>query len=112
MAIVKKREIEVMAQMNGEELEKALLRLPASREKLEDLFDNLETKLETEPCDHTSRFTMQFLMQKGMNFPKVSAWLSQNGGYCDCKIVEEIAAEWWKIFDNYDENFEAQKQAE
>ena len=57
-------------------------------------------KLEDQPCDHTSRFAMQYMMQKRMDFPKVSGWLSQNGGNCDCKIIEEIAVAWWKIFDN------------
>ncbi|MEZ5426471.1 MAG: DUF2695 domain-containing protein [Pyrinomonadaceae bacterium] len=104
MPIVKKREIEMIAQMNGEELERFLLRLPATREQLEDLFDHLEIKLEDQPCDHTSRFTMQFLMQNGLSFPKVSGWLSQNGGYCDCKILDEIASVWWKAFAEIERN--------
>ena len=98
MAIVKKREVEIMAQLSGEELERHLLKLPAGKDEFEALFDYLELKLKGQPCDHTSRFTMQFLMQKMMNFPKVSAWLSQNGGYCDCKILEEIAVPWREIF--------------
>jgi Protein of unknown function (DUF2695) len=49
---------------------------------------------------------MQFLMQNGLSFPKVSGWLSQNGGYCDCKILIEIASEWWKVFGSGDENSE------
>jgi hypothetical protein len=98
MAIVKKREIEQLAQMNGEELERYLGRLPATKEQLDRLFDYLEMKLEKEPCNHTSRFTMQFIMQNMMDFGKVSGWLSQNGGYCDCKIMEEIAPLWWEKF--------------
>jgi hypothetical protein len=104
MPIVKKREIEIMAQLSGEELEKYLLRLPAKKEQLDDLFDFLEMKLEDEPCDHTSRFTMQYLMQNRLDFAKISGWLSQNGGYCDCKIIEEIGTEWWKIFASYDKD--------
>jgi hypothetical protein len=100
MAIVKKREIEVMAQLSGEELAKYLGRLPATRDEFDDLFDYLEIKLEDQKCDHTSRLTMQYMMQKKMNFPKVSGWLSRNGGTCDCKILEEIANPWWEIFDN------------
>jgi hypothetical protein len=106
MPIVKKREIEMIAQMNGEELDRFLLRLPASKEQLEDLFDTLDMKLADEPCDHTNRHSMQFLMQNGLSFPKVSGWLSQNGGYCDCKILIEIASEWWKVFGSGDENSE------
>lgn len=109
MPIVKKREIETIAQMNGEEIERFLARLPAAKEQLEDLFDYLEIRLEDEPCDHTSRFAMQFMMQNTMNFPQVSGWLSQNGGYCDCKILEEIASEWWKVFGNFDAVSEAEK---
>jgi len=98
MAIVKKREVEIMAQLSGEELERHLLKLPAKKEQFEKLFDFIEDELHEIQCDHTSRFTMKFLMQKRMNFPKVSAWLSQQGGYCDCKIMEEIATPWREIF--------------
>ncbi len=98
MAIVKKREIEQLAQLSGEELERFLDRLPGTRTQFDRLFDYLEMKLEDEPCNHTSRFTMQFIMQNMMNFGKVSGWLSQNGGYCDCKIMEEIAPLWWEKF--------------
>jgi hypothetical protein len=104
MAIVKKREVEVMAQLSGEELERHMGKLPATREQFDALFNFLEMKLESQGCDHTSRFTMQYLMQKMMNFPKVSAWLSQQGGYCDCKILEEIASPWREIFKDKEED--------
>lgn len=100
MAIIKKSDIEVLAQMNGEELERFLKRLPGTREQFERLFDHLEEKVRGGGCDHTSRFTMQFLMQNMMDFGKVSGWLSQNGGYCDCKVLEEIASEWRRVFDS------------
>lgn len=100
MPIVKKREVEIMAQLSGEELERHLEKLPAKKDQFDRLFDFLETKLESQPCDHTSRFTMQFIMQNMMDFGKVSGWLSQNGGFCDCKIVEEIAIPWREIFEN------------
>lgn len=98
MAIVKKREVEIMAQLSGEALDKHVKTLPAGKEQFDRLFDFLEGKLDGVSCDHTSRFTMQYVMQKAMNFPKVSAWLSQQGGYCDCKILEEIAIPWREIF--------------
>ncbi len=98
MAIVKKREVEIMAELNGEELERHLKKLPATKEQFDSLFNYLEVKLESNECDHTSRFTMQYLMQKMMDFGKVSGWLSLNGGYCDCKITEEIAKPWRELF--------------
>lgn len=99
MAIIKKREIDVLAEMNVDELERFVSKLPAKRDQIEALFDFLDMKLEGNTCDHTSRFAMQYMMQNSMNFPKLSAWLSQNGGYCDCKIVEEIAETWREVFD-------------
>ncbi len=98
MAIVKKREVEVMAELSNEELVKYMKKLPATKEQFEGLFDFLETRLEMTPCDHTSRYSMQYLMQKMMSFPKVSGWLSLQGGYCDCRIVENIAIPWREIF--------------
>jgi len=98
MAIVKKREIENLQQLSGEELDKFIANLPGTQDQFDRLFDYLEIKLENSPCDHTSRFTMQFIMQNLMDFGKVSNWLSRNGGYCDCKVNEEIAPLWWEKF--------------
>lgn len=98
MPIFKKREIEKLEQMNGEEIEAFLESLPAPKEKIEDLFDYLEFKLETDECDHHLRYAMQYMMQKGLNFPKVTAWLNENGGYCDCKVLQEIVPAWRRTF--------------
>ena len=99
MPIIKKREIEKLEQMNGEELEAYLETLPAPKEKLETLFDYLEMKLEDETCTHSLKYAMQFMMEKRLNFPKVTAWLNNNGGCCDCKVLEQIVPEWRKVFD-------------
>lgn len=99
MAILRKREVENLAQMNGEELEAFLKNLPAGQYDIEDLFEFLEYKLEKEECNHSLRFAMQFMMENRLNFPKLSAWLQQNGGFCDCKVLEQIAPEWRKAFD-------------
>jgi hypothetical protein len=104
MPIIKKREIENLQQMSGDEIEAFLKSLPAKKEEIERLFDYLETRTEREPCDHSLRFAMQFMMEKRLNFPKVTAWLNNNGGYCDCKVLEQIVPEWRKAFDNEDEN--------
>ena len=105
MPIIKKRELENLEQMSGEEIEAFLENLPASKEKIEDLFDYLEFKLERDECDHHLRYAMQYMMQKGMNFPKVTAWLNSNGGYCDCKVLEEIASVWRRRFPVDEEDF-------
>lgn len=99
MPIVRKREIENLEQMSGEEIEAFLAALPARQEQIEDLFDYIETRLEREPCNHSLRFAMQYMMEKRLNFPKVTSWLNENGGYCDCKVTEEITSKWREKFD-------------
>jgi hypothetical protein len=99
MPIVRKREIENLEQMNGEEIEAFLATLPAPKEKIEDMFEFIDFKLEREPCNHSLRFAMQYMMENRLNFPKVTSWLNENGGYCDCKVMEEIASKWWAKFD-------------
>lgn len=102
MPIIRKTQIENLAQMSGEELEQFLDDLPAGQYDIEDLFDFLETKLEREECNHSLRFAMQFMMENRLDFPTLTAWLQQNGGFCDCKVLEQIAPVWRKAFDNLD----------
>lgn len=99
MPILKKREIDNLQQMSGEELEAFLEQLPAGQYDIEDLFYYLEDKLEREECNHSLRFAMQYMMENRLNFPRVSSWLQQNGGYCDCKVLEQIAPSWRAAFD-------------
>lgn len=103
MPIIKKREIEVLSQLNGEELERYLANLPIDPESLEDLFYRLRIRLGDQPCTHALNHTMQFILEKRLNFPKITAWLTNNGGYCDCKILENIEPEWRKAFPDEDE---------
>ncbi len=99
MAILRKRQIENLAQLSGEELEQFLDSLSAGQFDLEDLFDFIEIKLEDEPCNHSLRFSMQFMMENRLNFPRVSSWLQENGGFCDCKVLEQIVPSWRAAFD-------------
>lgn len=98
MPIIKKREIEILSQLSGEELENYVSSLPIEAEQLEDLFYRLHTKLKSQTCNHTLNNSMQFMMERRLNFPKITAWLNNNGGYCDCKILENIEPEWRKAF--------------
>jgi Protein of unknown function (DUF2695) len=100
MPIIRKREVENLAQLSGEELAEFLESLPAGQYDIEDLFDFLEMKLEKEECNHSLRFAMQFMMENRLDFPRLTSWLQQNGGFCDCKVIEQIAPEWRKAFDN------------
>lgn len=102
MPLIKKRQLENWLQLSPAERERFLESLPAKKEEIEDLFDYLDRRLKDESCVHNLRFTMQFLMEKRLNMPKVMSWLNENGGYCDCEVLENIEKQWFLAFDEKD----------
>lgn len=94
MPILRKRDIEYLEQLSGEQLEAFIDSLPAGAETISRLFDYVEDELFENECDHSLRHSMRFMMENGLNFPKLTAWLTNNGGYCDCKVLQEIAPYW------------------
>src|SRR6187549_1502276 len=98
MAILRKREIENLERMSGEELEAFLDTLPAGQETVSELLDFLEDELYEGECNHSLQLSMKFMMDRKLDFPKFTSWLNNNGGYCDCKVMEQIAPIWRKKF--------------
>lgn len=98
MPILRKREIENLEQMSGEELEGFLETLPAGQETVSELLDYLEDELFDRECNHSLQHSMKFMMDRGLNFGKFTSWLTNNGGYCDCKVMEQIAPIWRRKF--------------
>lgn len=65
--------------------------LPMSREQFRELFDYLDEALGETECDDTQRLTREYLQQKGIsNSDQVLSWLADNGGYCDCEILNNV----------------------
>ncbi|MER3631098.1 MAG: hypothetical protein C4325_02125 [Blastocatellia bacterium] len=93
MPILRKRDIEYLEQLSGEQLEAFIDSLPAGPETISRLLDYLEDELFDSECDHSLRHSMRFMMENGLNFPKLTAWLTNNGGYCDCAL---LACEIWR----------------
>ncbi|SDS57227.1 Protein of unknown function [Mucilaginibacter mallensis] len=54
------------------------------------LFDMLDEKIEDEGCDHTLKFTEQYLNKHELTSQRVIPWLNENGGYCDCEVLANI----------------------
>jgi len=94
MPIVKKREIENLEQLSGEELQRFLDRLPERQQTISRMLDYIEDHLWESECDDHLKHAMKFMMENDLDFPKLTAWLNQNGGYCDCKVMEQIAPIW------------------
>lgn len=90
-----KNEIERRKQIKKELREKAKLEfeksLPISREKFTQLFDFLDEKLGEYDCDHSLKLTNVFLQEyKIENIEEIKNWLQENGGYCDCEVLNNV----------------------
>ncbi len=94
MPIVRKRQIENLEQLSGEELQAFLDSLPAQQDTISDLIDYVEDELSESDCNHSLQFAMRYMMENHLNFGKITSWLNENGGYCDCKVMAEIAPQW------------------
>lgn len=67
---------------------------PIADSLLESLFDAVDEKVEEEGCDHSLRFTAEWLAANEQPIETVVAWLSEHGGYCDCEVVANAADHW------------------
>lgn len=94
MPVIRKREIENLEQMSGEELRAFLDSLPAGQETLSHLLDYIEDELFESECNHSLQRAMRFMMENKLDFPKLTSWLAENGGYCDCEVMKQIAPKW------------------
>ncbi|MFN0277641.1 MAG: DUF2695 domain-containing protein [Pyrinomonadaceae bacterium] len=94
MPILRKRQIENLEQLSGEELQAFLDSLPAGQETVSEMLDFIEDELYETTCNHSLQYAMRFMMDNRLDFPKLTGWLSENGGYCDCKVMDEIAPIW------------------
>ena len=98
MPVVRKRQIENLEQLSGEELQAFIDSLPAGQASISELLNYLEDQLYDKECNHSLRYSMQFMMENHLNFPRITSWLNDNGGYCDCKVMEQIAPQWRNKF--------------
>jgi hypothetical protein len=100
MPVVRKREIENLEQMSGEELSAFLDSLPARQDTISGMLDFVEDELYDAECNHSLRFAMRYMMDNRLDFPRLTSWLTENGGYCDCKVLEQIAPAWRAKFED------------
>lgn len=94
MPIIKKREIENLEQMSGEELRVFLDSLPERQDTISSMLDFIEDELYDSGCNHSLQHAMRFMMENRLDFPRLTSWLNENGGYCDCKVMAEVAPQW------------------
>jgi hypothetical protein len=94
MPIIRKREIENLEQMTDDELRAFLDSLPEEQDTISEMLDYIEDELYETECDDHLRHAMRFMMDNHLDFPKLTSWLNDNGGYCDCEVMKQIATKW------------------
>ena len=100
MPVVRKRQIENLEQMSGEELRAFLDSLPEQQATISGLLDHVEDELYDAECNHSLQYAMRYMMDNRLDFPRLTSWLNENGGYCDCKVLAEIAPAWRAKFED------------
>ena len=44
-------------------------------------------------CDHTDANTVRYLESRKLDVARITAWLRDQGGYCDCEVLANVASE-------------------
>ena len=67
---------------------------PMSGDLLQSLLNVVEASVADQGCDHTRRFTEQWLLGHQDQRERVIAWLEEHGGFCDCEVAANAADHW------------------
>ena len=67
---------------------------PLPSDLLEAMFSAIEEQVENDGCDHSHRFTKQWLKDNQQSPDQVVAWLEQHGGFCDCEVIANSYDHW------------------
>jgi hypothetical protein len=90
----KQKHKSIRRQLAQEAKSKANQQRPISLEHLHGLFDFLDSQFEHQPCDHSLRITREFLVAQGLDPDKITPWLGEYGGFCDCEVLANVEEHW------------------
>jgi hypothetical protein len=68
-------------------------RMPLEEEELELLLDWVDSQIEAKGCDHTHKFTKQWLENNNHPTTRITGALMALGGICDCEVAMNIEPE-------------------
>lgn len=68
---------------------------PISSSLLESLFEAVDACVEDSGCNHSLRFTTQWIAENKQPEKPILGWLAEHGGFCDCEVVAN-AADYWE----------------
>lgn len=64
--------------------------LPMPADLFHQLFSSLNEQLSNDECDHSLRFTEEFLADSDVDTDAVIEWLGEQGGLCDCEVIANV----------------------
>ena len=80
------------------EAEKFVESLPLAKDIFESLFDYLDEKLSEYDCQEDFTFTVEFLEKHDCDIEQVLEWLVENGGGCDCEVLDNVEERFEEYF--------------
>lgn len=86
----KGRRREIVHALRDQERQKAREGFPAPILTLKGLFDFLDLRLSESECDDTLRFTQDYIRRNDMDERLTVEWCEQNGGFCDCEVLDNV----------------------
>ena len=87
----KERRKQILGELKQKQQQEFEQGLPMDRAIFEKLFDYLDSELEENDCDDTTKLTTAFLEKnKIANIENALNWLADHGGYCDCEILANV----------------------
>jgi hypothetical protein len=78
----------------AEERRRARAAFPLPDADLAELFDEVARQLDDHGCDDTRRFTDAWARARSSSVELLNAWLDDNGGFCDCEVLANVAPHW------------------
>lgn len=80
----------LLAEWKAKQRKDAEAALPASREMLLALFDELDERLPVEGCDHSLRLTLAWADRVRVDAERLKHWLREYAGFCDCEVLANV----------------------
>ena len=99
----KARRKETVHGLRDQQRQKIREGFPAPVLALKELFDQLDLRLSDEECDHSLRLTREFLRRGAMDEGRIIEWLEEQGGHCDCEVLNNVEAIVAEAVPGYDE---------
>jgi len=107
----KARRKELAHRLRDQQRQKTREGFPAPVLVLKELFDHLDLRLSDEECDDSLRFTREFLRRSALDEGRVIEWLGEQGGYCDCEVLDNVEAVVGEAVPGYDDTGDKTRSA-